>query len=92
MPTLRQGGESQPSSRQHSQMHVKLSDKRVKESLVQVQSLAQSLLCSAACVTPQDMVVQQVNSFQQEEGEGDAEGVEIGEESLLRKDYGIYRV
>uniref|UniRef100_A0A7S3P844 Uncharacterized protein n=1 Tax=Amphora coffeiformis TaxID=265554 RepID=A0A7S3P844_9STRA len=95
MPTLRQGGENQPSRRHYSPMAVKLSDKRVKESLVQVKSLAESLLCSATtCVAARhdDFVVKQVNSFQQDEGGGDDEAVEIGEESLLRKDYGIYRV
>ena len=90
MPTLQQQG---PTSRQHSPMTIKLSDKRVNESLIQVRTLAQSLLCSAACVAAhQDLVVQQVSSFLEEGGDGDNEGVEIEEESLLRKDYGIYRV
>lgn len=63
----------------------------MKDPLVQVKSLAQSILCTASCVANhQDMIMKQVNSFHQEDNE--IEGVEIGEESLLRTDYGIYRV
>lgn len=71
---------------------VKL-DANMSRSLENVQSLAQTLLCSAACVTTNhgEMVFQQVTSFC-EIDEGDNEGVEIGEENLLAKDYGIYRV
>jgi hypothetical protein len=66
---------------------------QVSQSLVQVKSLAQSILCAAACaaVNHEDLVFSQVQSFKEEAVEG-AEGVEVGEESLLRKDYGIYRV
>ena len=62
------------------------------ESLVRVGSIAQTLLCTAACVANhQDLLVKQVSSFVLEEDMAN-EGVEIGEEALLRRDYGIYRV
>jgi len=93
MPTLQREDRSQAASRNHSPMAVNLADRQVKDSLVHMKSLAQSILCSATCVAShEDLVVQQVNSFLQEEKDGDDEGVEIGEESLLRQDYGIYRV
>lgn len=81
---------SPPSSREPSPATVK-ADQRMVRSLTQVKSIAQTLLCSAACVADhKDLVVQQVDSFLEEDaGEG---GVEMGEESLLRRDYGIYRV
>lgn len=76
-------------------------DSKMSNSLVQVQSLAQSFLCTAACVTEtQDILVQQICSAQHEQplsnpaGQQveEVEGVEIGEDALLRTDYGIYRV
>lgn len=98
MPVLKQASESpRPRRQQSPSTTLKLPDERVKESLVHMKSLAQSLLCSATCVAAHnDLVVQQVHSFLVEDGDGDDdndnEGVEIEEESLLRKDYGIYRV
>ena len=65
---------------------------QLRPSLGQVKNLAQTLLCSATCVANhQDLVFQQVHSFHQDD-DVETEGVEIGEESMLRKDYGIYRV
>lgn len=95
-----QNSSTSSSSRRHRHHHhqasptatVKL-DANMSRSLENVQSLAQTLLCSAACVTTNHggMVFQQVTSFC-EIDEGENEGVEIGEENLLAKDYGIYRV
>ena len=80
------------SSSSSSQASLKKADARMTQSLDRVKSLAQTLLCSATCVADHgDLVFQQVNSFQ-EHDQVENEGVEIGEESMLRKDYGIYRV
>ena len=88
---MQKGAQSPGSSRQLSPTMVK-ADARMRQSLGQVKSLAQTLLCSANCVANNgDLVFQQVHSFHQDD-EVETEGVEIGEESLLRQDYGIYRV
>lgn len=88
---MQKGSKSPPTSRDPSPTTVKEGN-RVAPTLIQVKSLAQALFCTAAvCVADnKDLVVQQFHSFSKEEEED--EGVEIGEESLLRKEYGIYRV
>lgn len=88
---------SSSSSRHHHEASpstnatIKL-DAHMSRSLGNVKSLAQTLLCSSACVATnhREMVFQQVTSFC-EIDEVDNEGVEIGEADALKKDYGLAR-